>query len=74
MRSKAQIEKELSEARECLETYERDVADYNGDGGAERYMFLTSSSQAIKVYTQKVQKLEEDLAQLSKTGSANSLI
>ena len=72
MRSKTQIEKELLEAKQQLESYERDVKDYDGDSGAERYMFLSSITQTIRGFTQKVSDLENELTEYSKINRTSS--
>ncbi len=70
MRSKIQVENELFEAKEKLRLYQMDVTNYDNSNSAERYMFLTSSNQIIREYSQRVQQLESEIEQYSKHDSA----
>ena len=70
MRSKIQVENELFEAKEKLRLYQMYVANYDGHNSAERYMFLNSSNQIIREYSQRVQQLESEIEQYSKQDSA----
>ena len=65
MRSRIEIEEELSKAREELELVKEEVEHYNGDRGTEYYLFLSAVTQKLNASQDSVRKLEEELAHYS---------
>lgn len=65
MRSEEQIQRELEQTKENLERYKSDKQDYNGDDGAERYMFFNNVDAQIGALNKRVANLEEEQKRMS---------
>jgi hypothetical protein len=66
MRSKEQIKEELKDAKKQLQSLEDERSNYNGDSGAERYMFFASMTHKITGANSTVRSLEDELDEYSK--------
>lgn len=61
MRSEEEIKKEMAIKKERRQSYEDDVNNYNGDSGADRYMFLSSTRGITQGLDQEIKQLENEL-------------
>lgn len=67
MRSTEHIQEELRKTKERYEQYVAEAKNYNGDSGAERYMFFVSVQSTIRDLQRSMRELKGELKNRQKS-------
>ncbi len=73
MKSIEQIKEELQTAKARLKEYEREETEYNGDRGAEHYMFLMSVKKLRHGVEMEIRSLEKELNEQQENREVNQI-